>query len=219
MIRTLVAVAGVVVTLFAAESASAEWQVGAWGGANRSRLDIEPTPLSAQLDARAGKSLGVVIEIPLSPRWALSLQPGYVERGTGFQVDTDGGLPQEPVRRDVHHAAVEVPALARFFPIEGSVQPYLAGGISIARLFRSGAGAIATSYSFPPFDYNKWDVALSGGIGIRLGRGPVRVFGEGRYTWGLVDLSPPLEADPAKNRVVHVMLGMTFRIAQSHEPR
>ena len=63
-------------------------------------------------------------------------------------------------------------------------------------------------------DIAKWDYGVSAGGGLSVVTGGATVFVEGRYTWGLANLTKDVEEGETKNRGAQILVGVTFPVGR-----
>jgi hypothetical protein len=84
-------------------------------------------------DYRIGIGSGAEVSVPLAPDWTAGLGLGYFH----YQGNDSNG----PILID----EIRVLPMARFYPMEGNVSPYLTGGAGLAVQFAAAQGKIAGS--------------------------------------------------------------------------
>ena len=173
---------------------------------------------------RAGAGLGLGVRLQMGARSPLSLGVGlcYEQKGGLSMLDVsirDTGFTDEA---DFHWNLdyVTVPLVARWEPPQGVVRPYLEGGPEVAFLISSDSNLEFLSSSssaeailrdsFRPIDYA---VTGLGGLEFCPGSGPMRVFVQMRYSYGLTDVfdsADVLYDVKVRNEVVAVDVGFGF---------
>ena len=144
----------------------------------------------------------------------LWLEPGYVEKGVGLVFGAGGSSPvpnDRPAKSSLRFSYLELPILARGSLGSGSgpVRPYVLGGVALGWLLDArvpGAPDDITDI------YRRWDLGLSAGAGIEMGRGRTRVLVEARFTLGLLNIEHTNSESrgAVRNRGAQLLAGITF---------
>lgn len=181
-------------------------------GASFSNVDVEPDDEDTQtLTAFTG---GGFINFALGP---LQLQPElmYITKGTKIE-DVDG-------EGKWKLSYVEIPVLLVFPLMQGSsFSPYVLGGPAFA--FEASCelefsdGSISGSIDCDEggdLPRKKFDVGGMFGLGFALPAGPGSVLIEGRYNFGLMDISDSdVENESLKHRSGQVLLGYSIPLTR-----
>jgi hypothetical protein len=165
-------------------------------------------------------NVGVLINIPLSRRFALRLDPGLST--TGYQTY---GRTAVTFRLD----SIQLPVHGRFVLVPGGVaHPYLlAGGFvsrwrnrdSIDDVFSyDSRWPRVVSYLYRKEHWRGWNAGLSGGAGVAFDIAPVQVFGEVTFERGLVDIYGGRNREQ-RTRNRRVAGGFTFQLGGGQKGR
>jgi hypothetical protein len=194
---------GVIVVLLAtaASAAAQERNWGAKGGLNMATLSSDD-PANPDFKYRFGVIVGGFYTWPIGERFELQPEAFYSQQGAA--------LSEQGVDATIELDYVTVPILARyrFAPRGRGLVVY--GGPSIA--FKVSAKAKAKFGSEDISDdisdeIESTDVGVAVGAAYEKGRTSI----EGRYTFGLTDISKdPDEPSKTKHRVIAILVGVRF---------
>jgi hypothetical protein len=194
--------------------------LGAAGGVNKADLEVnvEFLPGVDLFSPRTLEAVGGVVELEVTPRLAIRLEPMYLRKGARLDVavsDFLGGLaglgPDFSADFDLRY--FELPIHLNVALLGGPVQPYILVGPSLGLLFEARvtfqdaiAQDIEEQLKLPDVSLN-----LGGGVNITFGRG--RLFAEGRYSRGLMTISDEIQGIDlnARTRGVQIIGGVTVR--------
>jgi hypothetical protein len=158
---------------------------------------------------------GAVVEIGLSRRLSLQLEPMYMQKGERIDIHDFLG---EDVSASLRLSYVELPVLLKLSRSTGRVRPYVIAGPSVG--YRTGVRLKdeITGEDEDPADADenlrKWDFGVAAGGGLTVPVGRAAAFVEGRYTWGLVNLDKEDQELTLKNRGIQVLAGFTVPIGR-----
>ena len=143
-------------------------------------------------DNKLGFQGGGMIEIPAGPI-GVALELNYVQRGfvTTQQEADDTGNPTGTIDSRLNLSYLEVPVLVRApLPLGGAWQPYAVLGPSFGFALAATAETDAPGYADLDLsdDMKPVDMGATAGLGVYIGRGPVRLAVETRYFTGFSDL-------------------------------
>jgi len=198
-------------------SVGAQSRIGVIGGLNFSTM--EPTA-DEEIVGYTVMGIGGVFSYRMFESVSFQIEPMYLQKFAGIEAAEN----QPAV--DTELTFLEVPLLARY-DFGKTVQPYLIAGPSFGYLLKSelktnagGFGATAD----PKETLKALDIGISAGAGVDIPLGPLFLFLESRYTWGLQDLNKggivefsagaikmPVEIDEndvMKNRGLQLMVGV-----------
>lgn len=196
-------------------------RLGVLGGLNIATLDIEAT---AGRESRLGVLIGGVYERDLNDRWGLRVEPSFVNKGA--KVTQRDAYLGSVDKLEIKLAYIEVPVLLRLnLSDDEAARGYLLVGGAIA--FRTSAEAeldLSGVSQTADFDdiVRDLDAGLQFGLGADFAAGPTtRIFADGRFSLGLVNVSKGGSVDaggsqivvdprPVKTRDFRVLLGVTF---------
>lgn len=148
----------------------------------------------------------------------LGIQPEVlsVTKGAEFDGDED----EEDSSIDIEYIAVPV-LLHLPLTYGASFAPYLIAGPEFAFdmgcEYSSDAGDVdCESEDMPdnPLPRKSIDIGLSAGGGFAFAMGPGALLLEGRYTWGLTDISDDGDQSDMKNRSVYVLAGYSIPLGR-----
>jgi hypothetical protein len=159
-------------------------------------------------------NVGVVINVPLSRRLALRVDPGLST--SGYQSD---GRTAVRFRLD----SIQLPVHARFVLVpDGTTHPYLLAGGFVSRGWNRDSIDDVVSYDLPTrtvtYVYRKelwrsWNAGVSGGGGVAFDIAPVQFFGEVTVERGLVDIYGGRNSEQ-RTRNLRVAGGFTFQLGR-----
>ena len=157
--------------------------IGAMFGVNSSGISGDAPP-DAEYTDKSGLIAGAQGEFDIARDLSLSLQPMYVQRGTGLTVtDSTSSSRERDLKVDLDYVAI--PVVLKFVGMGG--RTYFAGGIDVA--FLSGATLSDGDVEADVKDsFNSVDVGALIGFGVVFPVGRPRLTLEARYVMGLVDL-------------------------------
>ncbi len=180
-------------------SAFAEESVGGFGihgGANFTYFDFGTTMLNNAKSNQTGILAGVHFEgFNFADMLSVRIEGNYSEKG--YKV---GDF-------NINHNYLEIPVLLKFMPMAGPVGIFIEGGAAASLHLSTSAEVqgISTSYT----DNTNWDFSLIGGAGLSFKVNPVIIQLEGRYNYGLSNLTNDAGVD-VKSRTVQLIAGVTF---------
>lgn len=141
-------------------------------------------------ESQTGLVVGGFAEYQVVPSLALEVDALYTQKGARFvsEATDPAGNPIGIVETHLRLNYLEVPLLVRLsLPLEAPITPYLIGGPTVAFALsgkfesNNGDGDLSD-------DMEAIDLGVTGGLGARFGRGPVRFAVEARYGTGFNDL-------------------------------
>jgi hypothetical protein len=195
----------VLALVFGVPAASAqEMSWGIKGGVNFANLETEADSELAPLDMRIGIVAGVFFTVPIGGLFSIQPEILYSQKGNAFDI------PELAVEGATEIDYLETPILVRVgrWRTGGTTFNAFAGpslGFKVrARATAEGAGereSIDISDDIETFDFG---VVFGGGV--EFGRFVV----DGRYTWGLSNLSKADDDLKVTNRVISIMGGVRF---------
>lgn len=149
----------------------------------------------------------------------LGIQPEILSVRKGAEYD--GATDEDDEALKIEYIAVPV-LLHLPLTTGSSFSPYLIAGpefaFDIGCELTTGAGDFdCDSADFPdgPFDRKSIDIGLSAGGGLAFAMGPGALLVEGRYVWGLTNIS---ETDPSevKNRAAYILAGYSIPLGRGY---
>lgn len=151
---------------------------------------------------------GVTVGMTLNGKFAIEGQALYVAKG--FVADTTSG-----VNVSLSLDYIELPLMVTWTPIGrvGLVTPRIMVGPSLG--FRVGCAFVAVGAGSPlvdcdPQNVKDFDLAVMGGMGIKIGKGQGGLTVDLRFDYGLVDAAKSSES--FKNRTWLLSVGYLFSI-------
>ena len=190
--------------LCTASSAMAQQAVfGVKAGINLANINFDPEPEEDVLEARTGFVGGLFVVVPMTDLIAFQGEALYSQKGTTFEADGDEGK--------IELDYLEVPLLLRVGNApSGQTSFHGFAGASLGLKLRSTFTATfdgETEDEDIDDDVETFDFGLVAGAGVDFGRFTL----DGRYTWGLTNVSS-VDADEVKmkNRVFSIMAGVRF---------
>jgi hypothetical protein len=198
--------------LLALSAAAAEAQtIGFKLGASISNLSIEETTS----DWASGFVGGGFVRFGFG---RLGIQPEVLSVTKGAEFD--GGEGGEDSSIDIEYIAVPV-LLHLPLTYGASFAPYLIAGPEFAFdmgcEYSSDAGDVdCDGEDMPdgPLARKSIDIGLSAGGGLAFAMGPGALLLEGRYTWGLTNISDQPDPSEMKNRSAYVLAGYSIPLGR-----
>jgi len=188
----------VLLSLLAPGAFAQGFHIGLQGGVNVSSLtgeDVETYLGSGDLSNKIGAVGGIVLQLDLSPMFAVSLEPFYTQKGI---LVSSGG---NDMTFDL--AYVSVPLMLKYYIPLGPVKPSIQAGGSLS--FNTLAQAVQDGEGDPVDEISSTDVGVIAGVGLDIDKFFINV----RYEIGLTDVS----TDPAvlvQNGTLSAMVGYFF---------
>jgi Outer membrane protein beta-barrel domain len=186
-----------------APTASAQAGWGVKGGVNFANLNFDPGDDLVDSKSRTGLVAGVFVTLPVGTNFDVQPEFLYSQKGNKF---SEGGFEERTL---IDYA--EIPILFRYRTAEVNQGAFvLFGGPSLA--FKVSAKAKAEfdgqeEEEDLDDEVESFDFGLVVGAGFEMGRFTI----DGRYTWGLTNISPAASEDlSVKNKVFAVMVGVRF---------
>jgi|GEM_PF-723130 len=179
----------------------AQVQLGLQAGANFGNFNFDPEPDGFEVSTRTGLVIGGIFSYNFSPMLALQVEPAYVQKGgTTTSEETIEGMSIKIVGA-IDAAYIDVPVYLKVVLADGSVQPYLLGGMYLAFLMGDAIltvdevtidGVDFTS-EFSDLeeevDVTSTDYGIGVGGGVIFGVGSVNLFVEALYNLGLANIN------------------------------
>ncbi len=216
-----------ILTLSFAVSVSAQHRIGFTGGLNYSKISFISNDLQDnEFSSKTFFGSGVVLDLKLSENLVLHMEPLYLQKGSEKkQIAPDPGV-------TLKSSYIELPVFLKI-PFENSLNPYVMVGPSFGYLLSSDieveASGFALKGDMKPVS-KKLDIGLGFGGGFDIPAGSLTFFLEGRYIFGLNNLSKvgsielstgsvkdnlEMESDDQyKNRGFQFMAGVTIPLSK-----
>ena len=206
--------AGAAALAFSASTADAQ-TIGVKLGASLSNMSFDGT--TGNSDWNTGFVGGGFIRFGFG---RLGIQPEILSVTKGAEFDGGAGGDDEAIKIEY----IAVPILLHLPLTYGSsFAPYLIGGPEFAfdiGCEYSGAGGDieCEDPAFPDgaFERKDIDIGLSAGGGFAFAMGPGALLLEGRYTWGLTNISDMTDAVEIKNRSAYITAGYSIPLGRNY---
>ena len=181
---------------------TAQVQLGLQAGANFGNFKFDPEPDGFVISTRTGLVIGGIFSYNFSPMLALQVEPAYVQKGgTTTLEETEEGMSIKIVGA-TDAAYIDVPVYLKVVLADGSVQPYLLGGMYLAFLM-GDAKFTVDEVTIDGVDYTSefsdlleeevdatsTDYGIGVGGGVIFGVGSVNLFVEALYNLGLANIN------------------------------
>jgi Outer membrane protein beta-barrel domain len=196
-------IAAVVIVGFATTAAAQSMTAGVKVGYNNSKVEFSEDEADDELEARTrpGLVVGLFTSFTVNPRFAFQPEFLYSQKGSTLRDDLGD-------EADLKLDYFEIPLLADIRLTEGTNRLSLMVGPTIG--FRTKAeiefdGETDDLTDEGDNEVEKTDFGITAGLAFTMNQFVI----DGRYTWGLKDISK--EADEAKNRTFSVSVGWRFR--------
>jgi len=193
-------------------------QIGVVGGINFANIHVE----NEDFEYVTKYGFGAVLELRLSDALSLCAEPMYLMGGTRQALG--------PVTLRVDHSAISVPLFLKLNILSDEFRPYVMTGPFISFRLNSEFGYETINGTFTGDAGNiikgsDFGVGFGGGLSYALAG--IRIFVEGRYSVGLVDVSNagavqlnvgnqvqivPVGDVDATTRGIQIMAGVAFPI-------
>jgi hypothetical protein len=172
--------------------------VGVKAGLNLANISIEDPSQITERKNRTGLVAGVFLTVPASG--LLAFQPEVLFSMQGAKL-TDGGDENASLQLDY----VQVPLLARIKPAKSPVGIVVGPALGFRTRSKLSFAGEDDDQDFKD-DVKSSDVGLVTGVVVDI----AHVVLDGRYTWGLKNISQDADADKVTNRVFSITLGFRF---------
>ncbi len=214
MKRVVLGIAVLVLALapLAASPAHAGVALGLKGGLSLSHVNAD----LFSTENRTGFVGGAYAAFNLGP--AIGVQPEllFVRKGAKLfsQNVSVGGVDLGDVHTTLDVDYVEIPVLLRLsLPTPGPVSVrLLAGPVADIKVSEKLSLGGLVSYSLSSNQVKNADYGIAAGGAVAVQSGGVRVVGEGRYTYGLTNISDLPFGGDVKNAAIYATLGLEFPI-------
>jgi hypothetical protein len=186
MRRIAPALAGLLLAVFAPD-AWAQVRIGAYGGITSSSLSGD-APSNAEYRSRTGPVIGGLVEFSVAEDVWISVQPGWVERGTKIAFDVEG----QDERQDslsLGLSYVSIPVLLKIEPGGGKL--FVNSGLDVGFLLDATLAPVNGDGEDEDVkdSVRDFDVAVKFGVGGQFPIGKPRLTIEARYSQSLLDIS------------------------------
>ena len=185
----------------------AQVQLGLQAGANFGSFSMDPEISGVDLGSRTGLVIGGIFSYNFSPMLALQVEPAYVQKGGTMTLEeTEEGMRIKMVQA-LDAAYLDVPVYLKVVLSDGSVQPYLLGGMYLAFLM-GDAKLTVDEVTIDGVDYTSefsdleeevdatsTDYGIGVGGGVIFEVGSVNLFVEALYNLGLANINDDPDDD------------------------
>ncbi len=208
-----------VIVAVTAPATAADIRVGGAAGVSLASVSAE-SDARLKFSSRGTFAGGAVIEVGLSRRIAVQLQPMLLGRGASAagknETFVSGQLVEStPVDGALRFRYFELPVRLKITAGGERVRPYALAGPSVGFLSRATAQLGDGEEEDVKDGMRGTDFGLTLGGGLELPRGRTSVFIEGSYAFGLRNLAKQAEpGDSLKNRGFQLKVGATIRLAR-----
>jgi hypothetical protein len=188
-------------------ASQAQMSIGLRGGANFASLSVDDVP-SASFEPRTRPCFALLFNFPLSPSTSIQIEPGFSQRGAKGSSDASITMDNQTYRvvgkSKLMLDYIEMPVLFQYKPKLGKLEGIFSLGPEV-RLLTAPVKVKANIKIFVDGvledemteeasasgeeGFRKFDFGMVGGAGIACPLGTLKIFAEGRYHYGLKDLS------------------------------
>ncbi len=186
MRRITPALAGLLLVILAPD-AGAQVRIGAYGGITSSSLSGD-APSNAEYRSRIGPVIGGLVEFPVADQVLISVQPGWVGRGTKIAFDVEG----QDERQDSLSLGLSYVAIPVLLKIEMSGgRLFVNSGVDVGFLLDATLSPIEGDGEDEDVKelVKDFDVAVKFGVGGQFPIGKPRLTIEARYSQSLINIS------------------------------
>ena len=196
----------------------------------RGSLNLSTMNISGDVDEPGYLSTpggALVFSIPLGNNpLALQLEPGYAERGVKYKFNGVSGQYRDETQGTLRLQYLELPVLFRLQPSVGPLQVILTAGPEVRYLlggssrettvhYAASTGKIISTHtdggSIDLNEFNRFDLGLTGGIGVGMPLSFGQVFVDGRYHFGTMSVLKNNEGT-AYNRTISINAGVLISL-------
>ncbi len=202
----------VVLAMLTAAPAHAGLALGIKGGISVSQVNAD----LFTTENRTGFVGGAYAAFDLGPSLAIQPELLFVRKGAKLfsQGVSIGGIDLGDVETTLDVDYVEIPVLLRLsLPMAGPVGlRLLAGPVADIKVSEKTSLGGLISYSFNSDQIKNADYGIAAGGAVAIQTASVRLVGEGRYTFGLTNISDLPFGGDVKNRSIYATAGLEFPI-------
>jgi hypothetical protein len=195
-----------------ATSVSADTRIGLQGGVNVARLRVTPGESGFSLTTLTRPAAGAVVDVGLSDKLSLYLEPMFLGKGSRFRIEADDFLFADSVTGRFRLSYLELPVLFRVSG-RGKVQPYVMAGPTLGYLLSArirGSSQGREMEEDDKADFKKLDFGLDLGGGVRFPAGSASLFIEGHYVLGLWNVEQDIYDSKLRTKGFRAAAGLTF---------
>lgn len=197
---------------------------------NNMNFDPKLDPSEGDVKWKTGFGAGLIATFPLNDRFALQVEPMFMQRGVGLEGSENDGGDTYSIKQNIRLSFIDVPVLVRAAFGSGNLRPYIAAGPYAGYLLSAKAKIDEARFNGQPVDgfegqeedvkddLKSFDFGLNfgGGLSIPAGRGNLMV--EALYNLGLSNLEDSGDnteaVSDARNRGVMVKAAYSFPIGR-----
>jgi hypothetical protein len=207
------------------QAALAQIALGARIAGNLSTVEATQTidQLAPEFRFAPGFTAGVVSEINFGPYFALQPELNFVQKGFRFEesVNIPIGKVDVPagVEAQIRTNYLELPLLAKVKLGNELVQGYLAVGPTVGYALNGRLitrprllvefDPIKTDLNLDNLDYERFEVAATGALGVQVNLSGLKLFADARYTHGFTELyNFPVVNEKIRNRNLALGVGV-----------
>lgn len=210
----------------------AQLSVGARGGLNFSTLTIKESEIPMDFTVKQGTNFALLLNKKLSPLLSLQIEPGFSQLGAKYK-DVSWSNTNDKKYEFVEETRLffdyaELPVLLQLTPKLGIVDFIFSAGPQLRYLAKAKSEYTSTTYADGILEHTEteketltgedspknFEFGISTGIGIAVRVAKLKVFAEGRYTWGLSNIIKSSEGEKVYNRVSAVNLGVLIPLTK-----
>lgn len=200
-VRVLTIVVAMAAVVIPRAAAAQGMSYGAKGGVTLATVSEDPEGLTSW-GYRVGLAAGGYVALPLGSRLAIQAEGLFNQKGA--RVDDDGLV--TTLKLDY----IEVPVLVKYAVTHGGARSiHVFGGPSVAFKVRSRATASfggTTVDTDEDENIEKVDVGVAAGAGVDFGKWSI----DGRYTFGLSNLTKTEDEVKTRSRAISILAGVRF---------
>lgn len=161
-----------------------EIRVGVKSGFNSAKQYTSPDPKFASTMPKVGFYIGVPIEIKFAKLFAFQIEPSYIQKGFIYSYVVG-------YNTSISFNYFELPLFLKLVKGEKVQFNIIAGpsaAVAVGGIYRPPFQS-AQLISFPNRYYNRYDIGLNAGGGIKFSVGKKFMIIDMRYSYGLYDIS------------------------------
>jgi len=181
-------------------------QLGVYLGYNLAKVDGSVAPLPSLSEKKLSNlSMGIFFDKDIIPLIDIRLGLMYSPKGSRF-VDGDSYA-----KTTINYIEIPLQAKLKIGPVYalGGIYGGMALNGKVKNLYSNGVLIVGSDrdLDFKSDDYKKLDYGLKFGAGFQFGIGPVHIFAQGDYSFGLMNIHDAQGAE-WKNNVIGVSTGL-----------
>jgi Outer membrane protein beta-barrel domain len=186
----------------------AETVLGVRGGATFASISIDNAFPGVEYSNRDGFMAGVSAGMSVNDWLWLRFEPSYVQKGG--VVDWPAGA--DSLDNTQEYAYLMLPINAKATATLGAVKPFAAAGFGLGFVVTKET-KLKNGQPYPDPDMDDVDFTLDLGAGVDIPAGSLGILVvEGRYSMGLIDISPDTSTSSTKTKTWMIMGGLDFKL-------